>query len=234
MEEVTDRRDALTAQDLRRRRPLGTQPDPSPGELAIDRAHGAVERQASRSGFGRPEVFHVVGSTTRCVTFQRLSLPHRRLGFCSLPHVARMAARSLRGLACRPARRRCGVHLVDHHQVLDGLHGEPSAVNLGASRCDLAAKEPAPRVGEPDLRRPVRLIGAEILDECDSARAFMREYGWTSSTLNDPGPRLATATVCSASPSRRSTMRREPWPMHCDGPLSPKCAPWQPRHDPGP
>jgi hypothetical protein len=74
MEEVTDRRDALTAQDFRRRRALGTQPDPSPGELASDRAHGAVERQAPRSGLGRPEVFHATGSNTRSVTSRRLAL----------------------------------------------------------------------------------------------------------------------------------------------------------------
>jgi hypothetical protein len=74
MEEVTDRRDALTAEDLRRRWALGTQPDPSPGELAFDRAHGAVERQAPRSGLGRPEAFHVIGSTTRFMTARRLAL----------------------------------------------------------------------------------------------------------------------------------------------------------------
>jgi len=31
------------------------------------------------------------------------------------------------------------------------------------------------------------LIGVDILDECDSAQAFMRQYGWTSPTVNDPG-----------------------------------------------
>lgn len=31
------------------------------------------------------------------------------------------------------------------------------------------------------------MIGVDILDECGSARAFMREYGWTSPTVNDPG-----------------------------------------------
>jgi len=72
MEEVTDRRDSLTREDVRRRRAFGTQPDPSPGELAIDRAHLAVECQAPRSGFGRPEVFHVIGSTTRFMMLRRL------------------------------------------------------------------------------------------------------------------------------------------------------------------
>jgi hypothetical protein len=80
MEEVANRRDPLTAEDLRRRWALGTQPDPSPGELAIDRAHGAVERQAPRSGLGRPEVFHVVGSTTRFMMLRRLALAIVRVG----------------------------------------------------------------------------------------------------------------------------------------------------------
>jgi len=74
VEEVADRRDPLTREDLRRRRALRPQPDPSPGDLAIDRAHGAVEGQAPLSGFGRPEVFHVIGSTTRSVMFRRLDL----------------------------------------------------------------------------------------------------------------------------------------------------------------
>jgi hypothetical protein len=54
VEEIADGRDPLTREDVRRRRAFGSQPDPSPDELAIDLTDGAVERQAPRSGLGSP------------------------------------------------------------------------------------------------------------------------------------------------------------------------------------
>jgi hypothetical protein len=123
MEEVTNRRDALTREDVRRRWALGTQPDPSPGELAIDRAHGAVERQAPRSGLGRPEVFHVVGSTTRSTTSRPTRPPDRgvsaarhRVEVVEGPTAAGPPGRS----ACDPA-----FTLADDEQAIEELRGTP-------------------------------------------------------------------------------------------------------------
>ena len=151
MEEVADRRDPQTAEDLRRRRTLGTQPDPSPGELGIDRAHGAVERQALRSRLGRPEVFHVLGSTTRSTTFRRLG--PLIVGWALLAACGSREARSP-GPACRPGGA-AEFTLADHYQVLDGLHREPAVVNVWASWCG-PCRKPAPLSASADrnLRRP--------------------------------------------------------------------------------
>ena len=77
--------------------------------------------------------------------------------------------------------------LADYHHVLDGLHGEPVVVNIWASWCGPCRKE-APLLASANRTYGdrVRFVGVDILDERDSARAFMREYGWTYPSVYDP------------------------------------------------
>ena len=74
VQEVADGPDPLVGQDLGRRRALRPQADPARGELAIDRADRALERQASGARLLGPDVLHAVGSTMRSMTLRRLGL----------------------------------------------------------------------------------------------------------------------------------------------------------------
>jgi hypothetical protein len=147
MEEVADRRDALTAEDLRRRRALGPQPDPSPAELAIDRAHGAVERQAPRSRLGRPEVFHVVGSTTRCVTFRRVGLI---VGRALLAAACGSGGSSLFGARLPAGPEALGSPSPTTFRLVDGLHGNRRWSTSGTRVAALPQGAPLLASANPD------------------------------------------------------------------------------------
>jgi thiol-disulfide isomerase/thioredoxin len=80
--------------------------------------------------------------------------------------------------------------LAEYERTLDGLRGTPVLVNIWASWCG-PCRDEAPLLAsahethETSCDR-VRFIGVVILNERSSARAFMREFGWTYPSVYDP------------------------------------------------
>jgi cytochrome c biogenesis protein CcmG/thiol:disulfide interchange protein DsbE len=71
--------------------------------------------------------------------------------------------------------------------TLAGLRGKPALINFWASWCDPCRKE-APELERFDrsLHGAGRLVGVDYTDQSDSARGFIRQYGWTFPVLSDP------------------------------------------------
>ena len=71
--------------------------------------------------------------------------------------------------------------------TLAGLRGKPALINFWASWCDPCRKE-APELErfERSLHGAARLVGVDYTDQADSARGFIRQYGWTFPVLSDP------------------------------------------------
>jgi thiol-disulfide isomerase/thioredoxin len=79
------------------------------------------------------------------------------------------------------------VDLAAYERLIGQLAGTPVVVNLWGSWCGPCRDE------APDLARAhaeygdrVQFLGVDILDARESARAFMREYGWTYPSVFDP------------------------------------------------
>jgi thiol-disulfide isomerase/thioredoxin len=79
------------------------------------------------------------------------------------------------------------VDLAAYERLLGQLAGTPVVVNVWGSWCGPCRDE------APDLARAharygdrVQFLGVDILDARESARAFMREYGWTYPSVFDP------------------------------------------------
>jgi cytochrome c biogenesis protein CcmG/thiol:disulfide interchange protein DsbE len=71
--------------------------------------------------------------------------------------------------------------------TLADLRGSPALINFWASWCDPCRKE-APELERLSRSLPqgARLVGVDYTDQEDSARDFIREYGWTFPVLSDP------------------------------------------------
>ena len=71
--------------------------------------------------------------------------------------------------------------------TLAQLHGKPALINFWASWCDPCRKE-APELErfERSLHGAANLVGVDYTDQADSARGFIRQYGWTFPVLSDP------------------------------------------------
>jgi len=123
-----------------------------------------------------------------------------------------MAARS--SGARLPAGPEARVHLVDHHQVLDGLHGEPSAVTSGRPGATMPQRSPAPRVGEPDLQRPCPVDRRGRPRRVRQRAGVMPEYGWTSPTVNDPGASIRDGSGLLGQPITLFYDASRAGPMH--------------------
>jgi cytochrome c biogenesis protein CcmG, thiol:disulfide interchange protein DsbE len=77
--------------------------------------------------------------------------------------------------------------LADYRHALGQLRGTPVVVKVWASWCGLCREEaPLLAAANRSYGDRVRFIGVGILDERGSARAFMREYGWTYPSVYDP------------------------------------------------
>lgn len=71
--------------------------------------------------------------------------------------------------------------------TLADLKGEPALINFWASWCE-PCREEAPEVARlsRSLHGQVGVVGIDYTDREDSARSFLRQYGWTFPVLSDP------------------------------------------------
>ena len=79
--------------------------------------------------------------------------------------------------------------LASYEALLSELEGTPVLVNVWASWCG-PCEEEAPHLAaaHAEYGDRVQFLGVDILDERESARRFMREYGWTYPSVYDlPG-----------------------------------------------
>jgi len=79
--------------------------------------------------------------------------------------------------------------LASYETLLSELEGTPVLVNVWASWCGPCEKEaPHLAAAHAEYGDRVQFLGVDILDERESARRFMREYGWTYPSVYDlPG-----------------------------------------------
>ena len=77
--------------------------------------------------------------------------------------------------------------LADYQHALGELRGTPVVVNVWASWCG-PCREEAPLLASAHRTYGgrVRFLGVDVIDERDSARAFMHRYGWTYPSVYDP------------------------------------------------
>jgi len=71
--------------------------------------------------------------------------------------------------------------------TLADLKGKPALINFWASWCD-PCREEAPEVARlsRSLHGQGAVVGIDYTDREDSARSFLRQYGWTFPVLSDP------------------------------------------------
>ena len=76
--------------------------------------------------------------------------------------------------------------LATYEELLAELEGTPVLVNIWASWCG-PCRDEAPHLASAneEFGDRVQFLGVDILDERGSARAFMREYGWTYPSVFD-------------------------------------------------
>jgi cytochrome c biogenesis protein CcmG, thiol:disulfide interchange protein DsbE len=91
------------------------------------------------------------------------------------------------GSSARPAPQLPTTVLQPPKTTLADLSGKPALVNFWASWCEPCRKE-APELERLDrsLNGSARLVGVDYTDQEESARAFIKEYGWTFPVLTDP------------------------------------------------
>jgi thiol-disulfide isomerase/thioredoxin len=77
--------------------------------------------------------------------------------------------------------------LAAYERLLEQLDGTPVLVNFWGSWCGPCRIE-APHLAEAHARfgDRVQFLGVDILDARESARAFMREFGWSYPSVYDP------------------------------------------------
>jgi cytochrome c biogenesis protein CcmG/thiol:disulfide interchange protein DsbE len=77
--------------------------------------------------------------------------------------------------------------LADYQHALGELRGTPVVVNVWASWCGPCREEgPLLAAAHRSFGDRVRFLGVDVLDERDSARAFMDRYGWGYPSVYDP------------------------------------------------
>jgi cytochrome c biogenesis protein CcmG/thiol:disulfide interchange protein DsbE len=76
--------------------------------------------------------------------------------------------------------------LASYRQLLEELRGRPVLVNFWASWCGPCREEgPHLAAAHAEYGERVQFLGVDILDSRESARAFMREMGWTYPSVFD-------------------------------------------------
>lgn len=77
--------------------------------------------------------------------------------------------------------------LARYEALLAELEGRPVLVNVWASWCGPCRREaPHLAAAHAEYGDRVQFLGIDILDSRESARAFMREVGWTYPSVFDP------------------------------------------------
>jgi thiol-disulfide isomerase/thioredoxin len=77
--------------------------------------------------------------------------------------------------------------LARYEELLMQLRGTPVVVNMWGSWCPPCSDE-APMLADAHARfgDRVQFLGIDIEDSVDSARAFIRRFGWTFPSIRDP------------------------------------------------
>lgn len=80
-----------------------------------------------------------------------------------------------------------GFDLARYERLLQQLGGTPVLVNFWGSWCE-PCRDEAPHLADAHdvYGDRVQFIGVDILDARESARGFMREFGWTYPSVFDP------------------------------------------------
>jgi cytochrome c biogenesis protein CcmG/thiol:disulfide interchange protein DsbE len=86
-------------------------------------------------------------------------------------------------------------------RLLDQLHGRPVLVNVWASWCgDCTRDAPAVATLAREFQGRVQFVGLDIQDQTGAARVFVRRYGWTYPSVQDPAAAILTMLGYVAPP----------------------------------
>ncbi|HEY7660860.1 MAG TPA: TlpA disulfide reductase family protein [Actinomycetota bacterium] len=76
--------------------------------------------------------------------------------------------------------------LARYERMIEDLRGTPVVVNVWASWCGPCRQEAPHLAAAAAEHDDIQFVGVDILDERESAREFIREFGWSYPSVFDP------------------------------------------------